>query len=190
MLIPLVSFSLYFTGILLFLVDVLNQRDNDSLMTHLLLFFSLWAPKVWIQLILCYFEVFFFNLSAVLREEMKALMLNLDLDSPTSSLCHYVENVLNKLKTFHECFAVFLLLDLSYMTLLWIFNLYSFYVQLGGQSSLFTLSYVMVLLAQLWRVLSITTECTDMEKIISTFIDCINDRLYMATRHRIVGPSV
>ena len=132
------------------------------------------------QFLFCYYEVMFFNFITLVKLDMKIDFSGTYFDA--------LEKLIMKMRIFQDCFNVFLLLDISFMTIFWILHLFQIYLMFHLQSSISALGSFLIVLAELWRVLTITTECHAYEDTVKKLIDNINEaKLYVSEKDKMVS---
>ena len=101
-----------------------------------------------LQFLLSAYEFFFYVTCKDHREMVDILM----------KTTRKQENMITFMDNFQQCFAIFLLFDLSLMFLYWLIHLCNAYFTFQ-ETSLAATGSVLIILAELWRVLLITDAC-------------------------------
>ena len=130
------------------------------------------APSFWMQFMFCYYEVFFFSVMAIVKLDLKKL----NTEGSAEGFFEALNVLLRKIKAFQDTFALFLLVNLSFMTLLWIIQLYTVYVSIKDDHFKTALGSFFVVVAELWRVFTITSECDKYEVDVKNTVNNVKEK--------------
>ena len=166
--IPMISFLLFNFGQMILGIGQLLISENH-VYDYLEIGASL-VPNFWMQFLFCFYEVFFFITMASVKLDLHIVASGL-----TGDYFEALDDLIRKIRAFQNTFSLFLLLDLSFMTIFWILHLFTIYLCTRGKMYILSLGSFLIVLAELWRVFIITTECHTYQDEVKKMINIIKE---------------
>ena len=166
--IPMMSFLLFNCGQMIIAIDQFWKSENH--VDDYLEIGKSSVPNFWMQFLFCFYEVFFFITMASVKLDLQTVATGL-----TEDYFEALDDLIRKIKAFQDTFSLFLLLDFSFMTIFWILHLFTIYICIKDKMYILALGSFMIVLAELWRVFIITTECHTYQDEVKTIINNIKE---------------
>jgi hypothetical protein len=175
---PIVAFILYALGSFLqTTAHVLAIEAECPGFSHLPLnVYSMYGrfvlSSLGLQFLLSSYEFYFYRFCHDHNEMVDNLMKT----TRKEDIFIKVKNIMIFMENFQHCFGIFLLFDLSLMFLYWLIHLYRAYFTFQ-ESSLAASGSVLIILAELWRVVLISNACENFTEKVNRVIRKYKDEL-------------